>query len=155
MVVMYIFIYIDARLYADMSLQIYYLAVSFYGWYLWVFGVQVQDHKEKIGVTRSGVSLLIKLFILSIVLFFLIAWILDDYTNSDLPYWDSFTTSLSFIATWMLARKKIENWIVWIVVDAVSAGIYLYKGLYPTMILFAFLTVLANVGYRKWQTDLD
>jgi nicotinamide mononucleotide transporter len=154
MVVMYIFIYIDARLYADMSLQFYYLGVSFYGWYLWAFGIQVHDHKKKIGVSRTGVTLLIGLSIISIILFFLIAWILDEFTNSDLPYWDAFTTSLSFVATWMLARKKIENWIVWIIVDAVSAGIYLYKELYPTMVLFAFLTVLAGVGYRKWRTDL-
>jgi len=154
MVVMYIFIYIDARLYADMSLQFYYLAVSFYGWYLWVFGIQVQDQKEKIVVTRTSASLLTWLLIISILLFFLIGWILDAFTNSDLPYWDSFTTSLSFVATWMLARKKIENWIVWIVVDAVSSGIYFYKGLYPTMVLFVFLTILAAVGYRKWQDDL-
>ncbi len=151
---MYIFIYFDAKLYADMSLQFYYLAVSFYGWYLWAFGIQVHDHKEKIGVTRSGAVLLTRLLVVSILLFFLIGWILDNYTNSDLPYWDSFTTSLSFVATWMLARKKIENWIIWIVVDAVSAAIYYYKELYPTMFLFAFLTVLAGVGYKKWKNDM-
>ena len=154
MVFMYIFVYIDARLYADMSLQFYYLAVSIYGWYLWAFGVKVMNHSEKITVTRTSPSLLLILLLIACVLFFLIGWILDTYTNSDLPYWDSFTTSLSFIATWMLARKKIENWIIWIIVDAVSAFIYLYKELYPTMILFTFLTMLAMVGYRKWRLDL-
>jgi nicotinamide mononucleotide transporter len=90
----------------------------------------------------------------ALVLFFVIAWILLEFTNSDLPYWDSFTTSLSFVATWMLARKKLENWLIWIVVDAVSVGIYIYKELYPTAVLFLFLTVLAYVGYLRWQKDM-
>ena len=90
-----------------------------------------------------------------VALFFIIAWFLIQFTNSDLPYWDSFTTSLSFVATWMLARKKIENWLVWIVVDAASVGIYIYKDLYPTAILFFCLTLLAIVGYRKWKLDLN
>ena len=154
MVSMYIYIYIDAKLYADMSLQVYYLVISFYGWYMWLFGKQVNNHKIQLNVSQTKNKLLYKLGILSIALFFAIAWFLIRFTNSDLPYWDSFTTSLSFIATWMLARKKIENWIVWILVDAVSVGIYIYKGLYPTAVLFLFLTILAFVGYRKWKEDL-
>ncbi|MCG8306574.1 MAG: nicotinamide riboside transporter PnuC [Cytophagales bacterium] len=155
MVSMYIYIYIDARLYADMSLQVYYLVISFYGWYVWLYGRQVNDHKAGLNVTATSKKLRSILAVVSLALFFLIAWILIRFTDSDLPYWDSFTTSLSFVATWMLARKKIENWLVWIVVDAVSTGIYIYKGLYPTAVLFLFLTILAAVGYRKWRMDLS
>ena len=154
MVTMYIYIYIDAKLYADMSLQVYYLFISFYGWYMWLFGKKVNDHKEELNVSATSHKLWKLLGILSVVLFIAIAWFLIRFTNSDLPYWDSFTTSLSFIATWMLARKKIENWLVWVAVDAVSVGIYVYKGLYPTAVLFFFLTILAFVGYQKWKTDL-
>ncbi len=154
MVTMYIYIYIDAKLYADMSLQVYYLLISFYGWYMWLFGKQVNNHKTELKVSQTKNRLRYILGALSVVLFFAIAWFLIHFTNSDLPYWDSFTTSLSFIATWMLARKKIENWIVWIIVDAVSVGIYVYKELYPTAVLFLFLTILAFVGYRKWKEDL-
>jgi len=154
MVSMYIYIYIDARLYADMSLQVYYLVISFYGWYMWLFGKQVNNHKTQLTVSYSSKSSLVLLGFVSVLLFFVIAWFLVQFTNSDLPYWDSFTTSLSFIATWMLARKKIENWLIWIVVDAVSTGIYIYKELYPTAILFVFLTFLAMVGYQKWGTDM-
>lgn len=154
MVTMYIYIYIDAKLYADMSLQIYYLAISFYGWYMWLFGKQVNDHKEELCVSSTSPRLLKYLSVLSVVLFMAIAWFLIQFTNSDLPYWDSFTTSLSFIATWMLARKKIENWLIWVVVDAVSVGIYIYKGLFPTAVLFFFLTILAVVGYQKWKSDM-
>ena len=155
MVSMYIYIYIDAKLYADMSLQVYYLIISFYGWYMWLFGKTVNQHKTALSVSRSATKLIGILSIISIALFFIIAWFLIQFTNSDLPYWDSFTTSLSFVATWMLARKKIENWLIWIVVDAVSVGIYIYKSLYPTAVLFLFLTVLAWVGYKKWQKDLQ
>jgi nicotinamide mononucleotide transporter len=155
MVSMYIYIYIDAKLYADMSLQVYYLVISFYGWYLWLFGKSVNHHKTAITVSLSSGKLKSVLGGTALVLFFVIAWILVQFTNSDLPYWDSFTTSLSFVATWMLARKKLENWLIWIVVDAVSVGIYMYKELYPTAVLFLFLTVLAYVGYRKWQKDMS
>jgi nicotinamide mononucleotide transporter len=154
MVSMYIYIYIDAKLYADMSLQVYYLVISFYGWYLWLFGKSVNHHKTAISVSLSSGKLKSILGATALVLFFVIAWILLEFTNSDLPYWDSFTTSLSFVATWMLARKKLENWLIWIVVDAVSVGIYIYKELYPTAVLFLFLTVLAYVGYLRWQKDM-
>jgi len=155
MVSMYIYIYIDARLYADMSLQVYYLIISFYGWYMWLFGKTVDHHRTALHVCRTSQNLRFILLMISVVLFFVIAWFLIHFTNSDLPYWDSFTTSLSFVATWMLARKKIENWLIWIIVDAVSVGIYIYKSLYPTALLFLFLTILAWVGYKQWQKDME
>ena len=155
MVSMYIYIYIKARLYADMSLQVYYLVISFYGWYLWLFGKKSDEGRQgQLPVSSTSLPLRIRLVIITVVLFFFIGWFLQTFTDSDLPWWDSFTTALSFVATWMLARKLIENWLVWIVVDAVSAVIYIYKGLFPTAVLFFFLTVLAVVGYRNWLRDL-
>ncbi len=65
--------------------------------------------------------------------------ILDRFTDSPIPYWDAFTTALSFTATWMLARKILEHWILWIIVDAVSMGLYLYRGLYPTLVVICHL----------------
>jgi nicotinamide mononucleotide transporter len=106
----------------------------------------VNHHKTAISVSLSSGKLKSILGATALVLFFVIAWILLEFTNSDLPYWDSFTTSLSFVATWMLARKKLENWLIWIVVDAVSVGIYIYKELYPTAVLFLFLTVLLTLA---------
>lgn len=154
MVTMYIFIYIGARLYADMSLQVYYLVVSFYGWYMWLYGNHKNHQRSALKVTTVSKKATGILSAIALFLFFFIAWVLSSYTNSDLPYWDAFTTSLSFVATWMLARKVLENWLIWIVVDAVSVGIYIYKELYPTAVLFLFLTVLAFVGYRKWKKDM-
>ncbi|MCF8229377.1 MAG: nicotinamide riboside transporter PnuC [Bacteroidales bacterium] len=155
MVSMYIYVYIQSKLYADMSLQVYYLVVSFYGWYYWLHGGKQKDkQKSEAPVRKSPEKLKLILLSISIVLFFFIAWILINFTDSDVPWWDSFTTSLSFVATWMLAKKYIENWLIWIVVDATSVGIYIYKGLYPTTILFAVLTVLAFVGYLAWLKDM-
>lgn len=154
MVSMYVYIYITAKLYADMSLQFYYLGVSFYGWYLWFFGKEENSSKISINVSKASLKLRSVMALLSILFFILIALILINFTNSDVPFLDAFTTALSFIATWMLARKLIENWLIWIVVDVVSTGIYIYKELYPTAILFAILSVLAVVGYKEWKKDL-
>jgi len=152
LVSLYIIVYIEAKLYADMSLQVYYLLISFYGWYHWMFGKR-DAPGEKLPVTFVSRKMAILLLAASIVFFIIISGILIRYTDSDLPYWDAFTTALSFVATWMLAKKIIENWLVWIVVDAVSVGIYIYKGLYPTVILFTVLSILAVVGYMAWKKD--
>ncbi|MEA3494492.1 MAG: nicotinamide riboside transporter PnuC [Bacteroidota bacterium] len=153
MVSLYIYVYIQAKLYADMSLQIYFLVISFYGWYYWLYGNK-KNKKKEATVSKINKKSYIIISLIAIVFFWGIAWILKSYTDSDIPYWDSFTTTLSFIATWMLARKYIENWLVWIVADFVSIGIYIYKGLYPTTVLFIVLTILAFVGYSHWLKDL-
>ena len=80
-----------------------------------------------------------------------IAWILINFTDSNVPLLDSFTTALSIIGMWMLARKYVEQWWAWIVVDAVSAGLYVYKGLDFTAALYALYTIIAIFGYFKWK----
>ena len=82
---------------------------------------------------------------------FLIVWILLNYTDSNVPWCDAFTTALSIVGMWMLARKYIEQWWVWIVVDIVCAGLYIYKELYFTAILYALYAIIAIFGYRKWK----
>jgi nicotinamide mononucleotide transporter len=82
---------------------------------------------------------------------FLIVWILISYTDSNVPWWDAFTTALSIVGMWMLARKYIEQWWVWIVVDVVCAGLYVYKELYFTAVLYALYAIIAIFGYRKWK----
>jgi nicotinamide mononucleotide transporter len=154
MVSMYIFVYIDNRLYADMSLQMFYLGISFYGWYNWLFGKRKKDD-ENLKPAFMKTKQLIFSMAIAVILFFLIAYILISYSDSDVPWWDAFTTSLSFVAVWMLAKKYMENWIFWIIVDAVSVGIYIYKGMYPTTVLFLVLTVLAFVGYNKWKKEVE
>ena len=154
MVILYIIVYVDARLYADMSLQVYYLVMSIYGWFYWIYGSKKRTDQKQIPVTHTKKKIWPFLGLATVVLFVIISFVLINYTNSDVPYMDAFTTSLSFVATWMLARKLIENWIVWIVVDAVSVGLYIYKGLFPTTVLFIVLTILAFKGYQEWNKEL-
>ena len=103
------------------------------------------------------IDILYIIIILSII--FLILWtgiylLLIRFTNSDVPAGDAFTTAGGIIATWMLARKKLENWLVWIVVDTVAAALYFYKGMYPTVALYIIFAVIAFFGYLRWKKDL-
>ena len=150
---LYIYVFFVTKFYADMGLQVYYLIVSVYGWSYWMFGAKSKK-QDDLKITKTNVKLGIYLFLATIVLFVIISYVLVNYTDSEIPYWDAFTTAASFVATWMLARKIIEHWIIWIVVDSVSLGLYIYKELYPTVILFAVYTVLAILGYIEWKKEL-
>lgn len=151
---LYIYVFYVTKFYADMGLQVYYLVVSIYGWYFWLFGGKSKK-TDDLKISSVKFNLSIYLLIATVVLFGIIAYILVNYTDSEIPYWDAFTTAGSFVATWMLARKIIEHWLVWIIIDAVSLGLYIYKGLYATVILFAVYTVLAVTGYIEWKKELE
>ena len=146
--VFYVVVFFDSKFYADMSLQFYYIVISIIGWYWWLKG---GNNGVELSINKLTNQLLIKILIVSIFVFLAISYILVNYTDSPLPYWDALTTSLSIVATWMLARKIIEQWLFWIVIDLVSMVLYLYKGLYPTSVLFLIYSILAVYGYVKWK----
>jgi len=151
---LYFVIFFKSKFYADMSLQIYYVAISLYGWYFWTRAGKT-DKKEDVPISKLNLKQAIMYLVISTILFVLYANILVKYTDSPLPYWDSFTTALSIVATFMLTRKIIEQWLIWVVIDAVSLGLYIYKGLYPTAILFTVYTLLAIVGYLQWKKSYN
>jgi len=150
--ILYVWVFFVSKLYADMGLQVYYVAISIYGWYEWLRGNQ-SNHSEPIQVSRLSMKLGFILAIVSLLLFILIWFILKNYTDSPVPMADAFATALSIVATWMLARKILEHWLVWIFVDAFSIGLFWYKDLLPTVILFVVYTVMAFVGYREWKRE--
>ena len=150
---LYIFVFFQSKLYADMGLQVYYVGISIYGWYYWLKGGKAENRKT-VPVRSANKKLWLKLIGIAIVFYFAILIILLNFTDSDVPYMDSFTTALSIIATWMLAKKYIEQWLIWIFVDFISVGLYIYKGLWPTVILFIVYTAMAFVGYIEWKKDL-
>ncbi|PLX06943.1 MAG: nicotinamide riboside transporter PnuC [Marinilabiliales bacterium] len=154
MVSLYIYVFFVSGFYADMSFQFYYLVVSIYGWYFWLT-VKDKQQKSEIRTSRLNKNQWIYSILVSSAFYILIYLILYKFTDSEVAIGDAFTTSLSFVATWLLARRILENWLFWIVIDAVSTGLYIYKGLYPTAILFTVLTILAVVGYIKWKKSLD
>ncbi|MFZ5940694.1 MAG: nicotinamide riboside transporter PnuC [Bacteroidota bacterium] len=151
--VLYVLVFYKSRFYADMSLNVYYFFISIYGWILW--SRKGRGEEAALTVTRAGNRLNLLLGIISLLLFLSGGYILSRFTDSPLPYWDAFTTALSITATWMLTRKIIGHWLLWIVVDLVSLGLYLYRGLYPTAVLFLVYSVMAVTGYFEWKKVLD
>lgn len=113
----------------------------------------IQEKSEReLPITSMPISCIWSSVLLFVILFFVIAQLLIHATDSTVPWLDSFTTSLSIIGMWMLARKYVEQWWVWILVDIVSAGLYIYKELYMTATLYTLYAVIALFGYRKWKT---
>ncbi len=168
----YIFVFFDAGLYADFAINVYYLLAAVYGWVMWKKSKYVQittdggkyeemREREDMQPFKSLFSaysvyrkLIFKLLITFILLFVAIAWILILFTDSDVPWFNAFNTSLSVIGMWMLAKKYIEQWWIWIVADVACAALYAYKDLHFTAVLYAFYAIIAIFGYRKWKAML-
>lgn len=148
MPLIYIIIFYNSKFYADMGIYIYYFFASIYGWYVWTRSTKKGADSS---ITHTPLNYYGKLSLLFIVIFIGIAFILIRFTDSPVPYGDSFTTSLSIIAMWMLAHKYIEQWWLWIGVNVVSTGLYLWKGLYPTALLFIIYSIIPFFGYFKWK----
>lgn len=155
----YIWVFFTGKLYADMSLQVYYLVISCLGWYWWVKGTGQQEEEGELFVTRLDLKTGLVLAAVLSVLFIVMWFILDGLTDSPVPGWDSFITSLSIVATWMLARKIYEHWLLWIVVNSVAVVLFLSRGLYPTVILYVIYGIMSFVGLAAWKktirTDLS
>lgn len=153
--VLYIFVFYKSKLYADISLSFYYLGVSVYGWISWHRKTENIEH-SLLQITRINSGKQMLQYLAGIVGTYLAYYlILRFLTDSPIPVADSVVGALSVVATWMLARKKIENWLVWIVVDAFAAGLYFYKELYPTAILFVVYTIMAFAGYFQWKKSIN
>lgn len=150
----YIFVYYEAGLYADFGINIYYLLVAIYGWVAWKTGFSFTGRKEQNGelpITHTPRRAWAAALASFLVAQFSIAWILVNHTDSTVPWADSFTTALSIVGMWMLARKYIEQWWVWCVVDVACSALYIYKGLYFTAVLYAVYAIIAIFGYYKWK----
>ena len=143
----YIFIYAESGFYADMGINIYYLLAGIYGWAVWL---RRGENGEELPITRTPRRKIAPLTLLGVVSMAAILFVLLRYTDSTVAYGDSFTTAASIVALYMLARKYVEQWLVWIVIDAVCCWLYVSKGLYPTAALYGLYTLLAIFGYRKW-----
>ena len=148
----YIFVFFKAKFYADMGLNVYYVAISIYGWYHWKRGST--NTQNELPVAKTPRKRYIPIMLSSLLIYFVIYYILRNYTDSPVPVGDSFTTAFSIVATWMLARKYIEQWIFWVVIDLVSMALYIYKDLWITSGLFFIYSLLAVYGYFEWNNNL-
>ncbi|WP_034303497.1 nicotinamide riboside transporter PnuC [Herbaspirillum sp. RV1423] len=141
-------VFANARLYGDAGLQCVFVAVSVWGWYQWLRGGEQQRPLEasmlsRIGIVWSGLAWLAGFGVLSVFL--------RHFTDTDVPHMDGFLTAGSLVGQFLLSRKKIENWLVWIAVDILYVGLYLYKHLSLTAVLYGLFVLLAVAGWRAWK----
>jgi nicotinamide mononucleotide transporter len=147
---MYIFVFFRSKLYADTGLQVVYVILNFYGWYEWLYGGK---NRTELPVSRTSIRLGALLVVIGAVSTAVMATFLG-HTADVLPFMDALTTSTSLVAQWMMTRKLLENWIIWVAVDVVYIGMYVYKDLYVTSLLYAVFLVLSVMGYRQWKRSL-
>ncbi len=146
---LYVLLFWNSRLYGDASLQIFFAVVAGWGWWQWLRGTDAEGHALRVrrlsAQGRTGVLVAIAIAWPATALF------LRRFTDTDVPWWDAFPTAASVVGQWLLGRKYVENWPVWIVVDVVGAALFAYKGLWLTTVLYVVFVVMAAVGWRSWQ----
>ena len=147
---LYIIVFYQGRLYGQMALQPVYLTLSIYGWYQWLHGGQ---QHSKLLVSRAPRRLLLWLGIFNIAAWILVAMILRR-TDAALPGLDALLTTTSLVAQWMMTRKVLENWLLWIAVDIVYVPMFISQGLYATAMLYAAFLVLAVMGFVDWRRSV-
>ena len=148
----YSILFFDASLLMDSALNIFYLVMAVYGWYSWKYG-NIKAQNEQLKITTYGITNNFKIIGILILISILLGYIMANYTSADFAYLDTFTTVFAVFATYMLAKKVLENWIYWVVIDTASIYIYIQKGFYLTAVLFAIYTVLACVAYIQWKKE--
>ncbi|GAA5220829.1 nicotinamide riboside transporter PnuC [Membranihabitans marinus] len=150
-IIIYTYIFYEARLYADMLLQVYFMGMTLYGWYFWI---NRNNGDEKVIPVRRIDKLHIIIGILITIVFTSgFGWFLSVKTDADLPYLDSFCTACSLVASFYSSRRILENYIVWIFVDCVYIYLYIVKKLHPTAILYAVFVGVAVYGYLEWKKN--
>ncbi|MBR2017874.1 MAG: nicotinamide mononucleotide transporter [Prevotella sp.] len=156
------FLYYEAGLYADFGMSVYYCLAAVYGWCAWKYSSKTPAHngngeagvpevKSEKPITHFPLRRVLPVSCVFAVVWVLIYYILIEFTNSDVPVTDSFTTALSVIAMWALARKYVEQWLLWLVVDAVCTVLYVYKGIPFKALIYGIYTLVAVAGYLKWK----
>jgi len=148
-VAIYIFIFYDSHLFADMGLQFYFLITNIYGWYFWSRKPATEEKTPVLRVKRNEVLL----SILAVIVFTYLLGSVLKYTTASYPFIDSFCTACSLVAQLFLARKVLENWLIWVFVDIIYVGVYTFKGLHATAVMYAVYVGIALYGYIDWKRD--
>ena len=153
--VMYVIVFLHTRLYGLMSLQFYFIAVSVYGWYQWVHPKPQGEGiiTDKLPVIRLNLKTTLIYTALFVGFWLTINWFLREYTDDAKPLWGSMVTALSLVASLMLAKKIIEQWFIWIIADSIAVVLYFYQHLYPTMVFYFILVIMAIIGFYQWKKE--
>ena len=146
-VLIYVYICFFAKLYADMGINVFYFWMSVYGWYFWTR----KDSARKVPPVKFSTTWEHIVSIVSaVIFFFILRYVLINFTDSNVPNWDALTTSIFIVGMWLMARKKVENWAWWIAGDIISVPLYFSKELVLTSFQFAVFLGLAIAGYIEW-----
>jgi len=149
-VIISLVLFYEQKLYSDVIQQGVYIILLAYGWNAWLKG----NNRSELLVTRAGYKLLVPILAASAILTVSMGMIFSTYTDADVPYIDAAATSVSFAAQFLIARKKIENWLLWVIVNCTYITVYIYKDLWLYAILFTIYLIMAIVGYFKWKKQL-
>jgi nicotinamide mononucleotide transporter len=144
-------LFFDIKLYADMGLQIFFLATSFMGWYYWLRGGRNKTELPITTLTPNQVALLGLGLVVSVLV---VGYLFSMYTDAHIPFWDATASGMSVLAQVLLMRKKLESWYLWIAVDVLSIGIYIYKDVLLTAGLYVLFLLLAIGGLLEWRKAL-
>lgn len=150
-VLIYVYICFNTKLYAYASINVFYFVMSVYGWYNWT---RKDSDDRTIRISQCSQTELIFNTVAIIFFFFMIRFILKEYTDSRLPGWDAFTSSVYIFAQWLLSRKKIENWLLWITGDVISIGLFAFQNLYFSSLQYLVFTIIAVLGFLEWRIKL-
>ncbi len=151
-VLIYVYLAWEYKLYADSGVNFYYFLMSVYGWYNWKNTAGVRDQIPISGSTKTEHFLNAFVFVSA---FILLGFLLSKFTDSDVPLWDAFTTSAAITAMWLMARKKIEHWLFWLICNVSSMPLYVYKGLPFTSFQFLIFTIIASMGWFSWKRKIN
>lgn len=144
----YVFVFWNAKLYADMGLQFVFIALSIFGWYEWLHG---GERNTELRVSRAPLRVHVIGTVVTILFAALIGTLLDRYTDAALPYADATLTAFSLLAQWQMAQKYLENWLIWIGVDIFYIALYSYKHLYVTAVLYAIFIFVCIFAFGQWK----
>ncbi|HKN69058.1 MAG TPA: nicotinamide riboside transporter PnuC [Gemmatimonadaceae bacterium] len=144
---LYVIVFRRTGLYSDMGLQVVYLALSIYGWYEWLYGGK---NRSTLRVSRASAREWLIATPVALIFWLALARYTATLPGVALPHLDAGLTTLSLVAQWMMTRKILENWVLWIVADIVYVPMYVYKGLPVTAALYAVFLALAALGLRSW-----
>ncbi len=148
-----IYLYYSHGLYGDAGMAGYYTVAAIYGYAMWKFGKKKSQGKsQEMPITHVRPVLYLNMLATFLVLWAVTYYVLEHWTNSTVPILDAFTNALSFVGLWALAHKYVEQWICWIVVDAICTYLYIVKGIPFKAFLYGLYVVIAILGYRKWNS---
>ena len=144
-------LYLTKGIYADAIMQLYYVFAGIYGFAVWLRKPTSKSDKHEGKIRHTPVGWIVPLVSVYVALHVALYFILAEFTDSTIPFFDSMSTALCIVAMWMLSRKLVEQWLVWLVVDMISVGLYFYKGIPGTASLYTLYCILAVAGYVRWR----